>query len=633
MKSLNFYVKNLIRKIFAITLLSTIAHVASSDESPSSVESIETVEWLVSDEQTPPADSYAWKTLYLFGATRTGKGYGDEQIWFRFRLQRPEDWEQVHALYFWRYNMNISVHLNGYKLGGDTFRPGFFTQAWNHSTLMPIQPGGWRAGQNIVHVRFSPSPLGGTFAPVKFGLLSELEPIQKKMYWWKVEVNEYLLVFGCLILLCVVIFWANRPHDRLYLWFLGVTAAWCVVLSHMVIYYNPIPYDWWLRFVHMAVDTWIFCLFCFVHRLLNLSAPRAEKVMFACWCVAILSHILTPITVFWATAYTLHMVLTLGLLFLFLRVFHRAVVNRDRLAISVVLAVAGQVLLSAHDLWLFFAAGGDALEDATHYSQFGVPLILSVLLFHLLKRFTQALDESEKLNRELEDRAEATKLALELSFDENREVELAQAAVDERQKIYRDLHDDVGSKLLSIIHQGESDESSSGLASSALESLREAIYRANYDDEQLLDLLRLMREEAKLRMSAARIKLVWFEDPDLKNELLDAGQCYQLSRIFREIFSNAINHSGCSRVDVLVEPNTDKTGWLRFVVQDDGNGALVREALGSSGLRNIQFRSNALEGQSDWLAESGKGTTFVLVFEPITSKQSKFQASKRTAAT
>lgn len=168
--------------------------------------------------------------------------------------------------------------------------------------------------------------------------------------------------------------------------------------------------------------------------------------MFACWCVAILSHMFTPITVFRATAYMLHLVLTLGLLFLFLRVFHRAVVNRDRLAISIVLAAAGQVLLSAHDFWLFFAAAGDVLEDATHYSQFGVPLILSVLLCHLLKRFTQALDESEKLNRELEDRAEATRLALKLSFDENREDELAQAAVDERQKIYRDLHADVGSK-------------------------------------------------------------------------------------------------------------------------------------------------------------------------------------------
>ncbi|MFT7220317.1 MAG: hypothetical protein ACI8Z1_001934 [Candidatus Azotimanducaceae bacterium] len=80
-------------------------------------------------------------------------------------------------------------------------------------------------------------------------------------------------------------------------------------------------------------------------------------------------------------------------------------------ALCVVLALAGRVL-SAHDCCLFLAEAGDALEDATHYGQFGAPLTLSVLLLHLSQRFTQVLDESEKLNFELEDRVEATRLAL-----------------------------------------------------------------------------------------------------------------------------------------------------------------------------------------------------------------------------
>lgn len=594
--------------------------VSLSAEAPSAIRSIEQVESLVSDASHPPSEALPWETVRLFGAQRTGTSYGQNQRWFRFTLEAPGDPQELYALYFWRYNMNITVYLNGALLGGDAFRPGLHTQAWNRAMLIPIQPGNWVQGTNVVHVRFSPSPFGGTFAPVRFGPLAELEPIHRELHWWKVQVNEYLLVFGFLVTLCAAALWLSRRHDRIYLWFIGVSVSWCVVLSHMVIYFNPIAYDTWLRFVHMAVDSWIFCLFGFGHRLLNLPAPKGEKVMLFLWCAAMASHLLTPNTVFWASAYVMHVLLVLGLFLLFVRVIKRAVVARDQLAISVVVAVIGQVLFSAHDFWLFFSASEKSWETASHFGQFGVPLILSVLLVSLLRRFTQALDESENLNRELEDRAEATRRALQSSFDEKREDELAQAAVDERQKIYRDLHDDVGSKLLSIIHQEASDEASSGLASAALESLRESIYRANYDDERLLDLLLLVREEAKLRMSRAGVAFEWFEDPDLENELLDAGQCYQLSRIFREVFSNALNHSGCRKVMVQVEADAEKPGWLRLEVIDDGNGALVPDAVGSSGLKNIQFRADALGAEASWQAAANEGTTFSLVFEPRTSQ-------------
>ena len=325
-----------------------------------------------------------------------------------------------YSLYFWRYNMSLTVFMNGQELGGAFFRPGYQTLAWNHPMLVDLPLSSWEPGRNEFHIRFNPSPFGGTFADIKFAPDSILRPIWQDMLNAKVRVNEYLLVFGILVSVCTLVLFLVRRQDSVYLWFFGVSVSWCVLLTHFVIYYNPIPYQYWLPLVHIAIDTWVVCIFAFVNRLLGFQAKRLERVMFVLWFIALCSHAFMPREYFWLMAYNFHVLLTLGVFVMFIRVLIRAWKQRDRLAVSVVLAVLAHVALSFHDFWLFYVADSEAWETATHLSQFGVPIVLAVFLVNLLNRFRQALDESERLNRELEQRVDATRQALETSYRENR---------------------------------------------------------------------------------------------------------------------------------------------------------------------------------------------------------------------
>jgi len=94
------------------------------------------------------------------------------------------------------------------------------------------------------------------------------------------------------------------------------------------------------------------------------------------------------------------------------------------------------------------------------YMQFAFPLILVVFFLILIRRFVGALQESEQLNRELEQRVAAIDTQLQASYAANRTWELKEATEQQKQKIYRDLHDDVGARLVSIMHARESGEQS-----------------------------------------------------------------------------------------------------------------------------------------------------------------------------
>lgn len=104
----------------------------------------------------------------------------------------------------------------------------------------------------------------------------------------------------------------------------------------------------------------------------------------------------------------------------------------------------------------------------------------------LIIRFINTLAEAEALNRDLANKVEATRLDIEMNFNRKREIALQQAAEMERSRIYRELHDDLGSKLLSIAHGGR-DSRLGDLAAATLQSLRESVSRAIFSGSMRLE--------------------------------------------------------------------------------------------------------------------------------------------------
>lgn len=597
--TVNHLVKTLVSTLVVVTLLAALPEFSYAD-----VRVLDTFAATQSDSDTPPVDAQ-WQTVTANTPESDEYAAARERLWYRIHVDSSEVPKgELWSLFFWRYNLNLKVFFNGVEIGGDVIKPDRYTMGWNHALLVDIQPTNWLEGQNVIHIQHNPSPFGGTFSPFKLGNKQALQEAYEARYFWRMQVPEYLLVFALGIALITFILWVNRPGDTHYLWFLGMCLSWSVFLTHMVIYHNPIPYEYWLRLVHMALSTWIFTLFGFINRHLALRQTLLERFVLLVYLLALTSHIVSGPEQFRLFAYVTHLVNTLAVMFLFALSLRKAVQRFDRTAIALCIAVVAQVLFAFQDFWLFFAAEVDDWERTAHLSHFGVPLLLSVFLYSLINRFNEALTESEQLNRELEDRVAAGKRALEESYAERERLAQQNAAIEERQKIYRELHDDVGSHLISVVHSA-TDDRVNKLAKQALDSLRSAVYRATYDDESLLEFLANIRDEAKLRLGNAGLKLIWFEDPDLPNAVLNSADAFHLSRLLRELISNTIRHAQADTFSVTIEAvEEEHRPDLKLLVEIADNGIGFNpedsQTYRGAGLQNIKYRLEQLDAAAAW---------------------------------
>ena len=110
------------------------------------------------------------------------------------------------------------------------------------------------------------------------------------------------------------------------------------------------------------------------------------------------------------------------------------------------------------------------------------------------------------------------------------------SAAQERERIYADLHDDIGAKLMELVHLTD-DDSVRALAREALDDLRDIVSRTKAIEGSLLTVLDMIREEAQRRLHARGIEMVWDTQADCPDPALQDSEALHLFRIFREAIS------------------------------------------------------------------------------------------------
>ena len=186
-----------------------------------------------------------------------------------------------------------------------------------------------------------------------------------------------------------------------------------------------------------------------------------------------------------------------------------------------------------------------------------------------------------------------------------------QAALQERERIYSDLHDDLGAKLLSMVYRAESPVQAD-LARAILQDLRDVVTRSRGTPGTLGDVLADIRTEATQRLEIVGIGLDWDESGHLPDPLLDTGHALHLHRIVREAISNTIRHAHAQHLRIRVRARADE---LLLELTDDGSGVSSEVLLGS-GMRNMRTRAVQLDGQIDWV-EGTQGGAKVLLRMPL----------------
>jgi signal transduction histidine kinase len=184
-------------------------------------------------------------------------------------------------------------------------------------------------------------------------------------------------------------------------------------------------------------------------------------------------------------------------------------------------------------------------------------------------------------------------------------------ALEERQRIAADLHDDLGAKLLTIAQTAQKPEQGgrvAELARQALEDMRLAVRGLSATPVPATDLQADWRAELLARLDAAGVEAHWDADePDAALQVSAVAQV-QLTRVLRETLSNVIRHSQARQCSIQLRWS-ETTLTLR--IQDDGIGLPESQALPAQrhglGLNNIERRIHKLGGSAVWSASRGTG--------------------------
>ena len=223
----------------------------------------------------------------------------------------------------------------------------------------------------------------------------------------------------------------------------------------------------------------------------------------------------------------------------------------------------------------------------------------------LVQQYGRAFLSAEQNRAELEVRIREATAQIERNFTQLSELKVEQVTDRERKRIAADLHDDLGAKLLTIVHTSES-ERISQLAREALEEMRLSVRGLTGKPVKLIDALGDWRAEVVSRLQQSGVQGEWSapSDDDVP-QTLSSRAYVQTTRILREAVSNIIKHSEASQCSVRC---TLDQGDFQLIIQDNGKG-IPTELDGrldkGHGMASMKGRAKQLQGQC--LVESGPG--------------------------
>lgn len=197
---------------------------------------------------------------------------------------------------------------------------------------------------------------------------------------------------------------------------------------------------------------------------------------------------------------------------------------------------------------------------------------------------------------------------------------------EQRLRISRDLHDNIGAQLTFIISSVENlqfgfkmkNEKLTNKLSSISDFTKETIYELR-DTIWAMNKNAITIEDLQARISnfidkaAVTLKGIEFnfsiDDSILKTLEFKSVKGMNIYRIIQEAINNSIKYADASKVDIYI---TKIDNCLSFEIKDDGKGFNVEESISGNGLNNMRKRAQDIQAKIDIVSDINKGTSVIL---------------------
>ena len=535
----------------------------------------------------------------------------DGSVWYRASFDLPPGTPagELLALYVERACTTAEVFLNGYRVasGGRMMEP--LTRRCYQPQLVTLPAALLQSQGNVLDLRVVGTALQRVAGRQRAGGLSALvvgpyQPLAEqhaRRLFWSVTVVQMTSVTLAVVGTLMLGLYAMNRREVPLLYFGALLVGWALLSAR--IWWDDPPFTTaTLEFVTAAAVAPLVA--CLVQFLLSYAALRSRIVeatlLVQCLLLPLTLAVAGPLQLN-AVANAWHSLLALevlGAIGLYLTVVweHR---REDFAPMLMILGGTSGLVVYA------IAEQMRAVEQPPiQLMHFAVPVLFLGVGLRLLQVFGRALSAAEANRSTLEERVKEITAEIERNFAQLAELRVEQVTEKERKRIAADLHDDLGAKLLTIVHTSESERIST-LAREALEEMRLSVRGLTGKPVRLVDALADWRAETVQRLGQANIECDWKGPIEEIEHLLPARAYVQTTRILRESVSNIIKHSGASHCKVRSSVGERDFGLL---VQDNGKG-IAMELDGKldrgHGMSSMKHRAKQLHGQC--LVESGPG--------------------------
>ena len=276
------------------------------------------------------------------------------------------------------------------------------------------------------------------------------------------------------------------------------------------------------------------------------------------------------------------------------------------------LAAAAGMLAGGADLAM--SATGTGLFGSIGYSaQATSPLWFTAMVAVLVKDFANFLVSQRRQNELMTHKLAEQQVALQRLHELDQQREGERAALQERQRIMQDIHDGLGSQLVSSLalsERGALDSlQTSALLRECIDDLRLAIDSLAGTEDSFAVMAGNLRFRMEPRLRAAGITLKWNSAALSDAAVVPVAYTLPLLRIMQESLANALRHSGASQIAVTM--GTDDSS-LHICITDNGKGFDPRRVHPGKGVSSMEKRARGIGAALDITSTGGTSVRVTL---------------------
>jgi signal transduction histidine kinase len=489
----------------------------------------------------------------------------------------------------------MDVYLNGVWVAGLPKSTPEARYKWYRPLQVPLARSLVRPEGNVLTVVLTTWDQQIHISPIYIGDLDTISYISELTLFVGTSLANASNVFCLLAGMFMLGAWlANRREGAVFLHAGATTVLWSVLFSLVLLPYVPaslVPLWFWAQYACIGGVVVVLTLFIFAFVDEPLGQGGTLALMGAAAFAAMTYPLLGARGREWLDAYWLPVLLVFHLYACSRLALHVAR-TRSRTAMSLLFqSVLAQVFaLRDHNAvrQLVSLPMPDAGWSLSHLlvtpiflSHLSVPLLLFVVAQILLTKFQASVKRVRDNNRILTDTLLQRERELLISYNRQREMETESAAQGERDRIYRDLHDGIGSKLVTTLfsvrdREIDHDRLERGLMD-ALKDLREIISVTELHEQRTLhDILFTYCSNLDESLTRADFQIE-YDIPEGPEIVLLADLSKQVMRIVEESVANTIKYANASRLSIRMTVLHGER--LEVLIEDNGqSGAVQRDA-------------------------------------------------------